>query len=187
MEHEVVRILANALAHVTAGVGPVLALVPRSAGDALPPTPAIYDETRDNFAALEEMPDELPAGVNFPCLVVTMGGGRVSFDPARPRPTSGAAAQGEFEATVNVHYFTKNSSAAAARRAARYTLRAVRGSITTLWAPQRVADRQMNKVQLEVLAGLECISLFQPLEHVSIAGACAIMVRGRELFPSLTP
>ena len=187
MEHEVVRIIANALADAESGVGPVLALVPRSAGDALPATPAIYDETRDNFAALEEMPDELPAGVNFPCLVVTMGGGRVAFDPARPRPTRGALAQGEFEATVNVHYFTKDSSPAAARRSARYTLRAVRGAITTLWSPQRVADRELNKVMLEVLAGLECISLFQPLEHVSIAGACAIQVRGRELFPSLTP
>lgn len=199
MEHEIVRLIADALADTDHGVGAVLAQVPRSSGDALPATPPIYDETRHDFAALEEMPDELPEGVEFPCLVVTMGQGSVTFDPARPRPSKGreemnppsplqnAPSNHEFEAAVNVHYFTKDSSAASARRAARYVLRAVRGAVAVLWDPSRIADREMNKVKLEVLLGLDAVSLFQPLGHVSISGACAIRVRGRELAPTITP
>ena len=187
MEHETVRLIADALADATHGVGAVLALVPRSPGDALPATPPIYDETRHDFAALEEMPSELPAGVEFPCLVVTLGSGKSLYDPARAQPSKLAAAQAEFEATVNVHYFTQDSSAAAARRAARYVLRAVRGALWTFWHPALSAGRELNKVRLESLIGLEMISMLQPIEHVTIAGACAVHVRGRELTTSYTP
>lgn len=186
MEHETVRLIADALADPVYGVAPILALVPRSAGDALPATPPIYDETRDDFAALEELPSELPAGVDFPCLVVTLAAAKSLYDPARPRPSRSAPAQTEFEAAVNVHFFTKDSSAAAARRSARYVLRAVRGALWVFWDPSRAAAREMNKVQLEVLSGIEMISLFQPLDHVTIAGACTVNVRGRELAPAIT-
>lgn len=186
-EHELVRLIANALADATHGVGAVLAQVPRSAGDALPATPTVYDETRDDWAALEEMPETLPDDLEFPCLVVTLGQASVTFDPARARASRTALAQGEFEGAINVHYFTKNSQAASARNAARYTLRAVRGAIAVLWDPTRAADRELNKVKLETLVAMNAVSLFQPLEDVVVSGACAIQVRGRELAPVIIP
>lgn len=186
MNVETVRLIANALADADHGVGACLAEVPRDVDDPLPATPAIYDETRDDFAALEEFPSELPEGVSWPALVVTLGGGVVRHDPARAMPTRAAPATWEFEATVHVHAYFKSHAAAAIRTAAGYVGRASRGAVQALFHSSRGADRQMNGVQLEVLSGMDALPVFQPLEHVSVAGVLSVRVRGRETAPTIT-
>lgn len=190
METELVRIIADALAHADFGVGAVLPLVPVVSGDSAPPTPTIYDETRHDWVALEELPEEfdlVAKGVTLPALAVTMGPGVSGMDPARAQPSSGALSQAEFEAALNIHYFTADSDAVSAKRAARATMRAVRGTLNVLFHPSHAALRTMNKVTIETLQAVEAVSMFTPLEHHSIAGACAVRLRGRELVTGFTP
>lgn len=191
METEVVRLIADALADATIGVGAVLANVPRVSGDALPATPTIYDETRHDWVCLEEVPNEPLGGaenaVSLPALVVRLASAKAALMPARARPSSAAPAQTEVEAEVAIHYYTKDDSPAAAMRAGRVTLRAVRGVLNVLWHPDHVDMRKLNKVALEGLVNIESGIDFVPLEHHTIAGALIVRVRARELVAGWTP
>lgn len=188
METELVRMIADALSDADFGVAAALPHVPRVSGDAEPTAPVIYDESRHDFAALEEMPEHETdeTGLTFPCLIVTMGQGTVQLGPGSPEPSSTAERQGEFEGSVSIHYFTKDPSPASARRAARYTLRAARGAVAVLFTAPRAAARKLNAVQLDTLVSCRLLSMYAPLEWVTIAGACAIEIRGREGFPTTT-
>lgn len=115
---EPVRCCADWLASATTGIGPALATVPRDAGDALPATPAVVDETRTGWVARRERPQELRSLV---CTVVQ--------ESAAVMPAESVAVFREARVTLAVQVWSPLVDSAAAGAALHYTVRAVLRSL----------------------------------------------------------
>lgn len=167
MIHEMVRIVAAALADGTIGVGAQLATMPREAGDPAPPVPVILDETSDLQTALDQIPDA--AG---PFLQVAAGSLRetdITVTPSR-----------KTEVDLVIRYSVRSSLTTRSLSEARQTERAVRRMLSIL--PQ-----QSDTLKLKTRAQLFHVTQYTvdehraPAEDVGLVIVMRFTVHGRDL------
>lgn len=146
--NEPVRIVADWLAGTTAGstsVAGMLALsdFPKDAADSLPDNPTHYDSTRNGFAARGVFPKD--GSVAYPCVVVGYAAMRWDGEPATH--TGNAQLEpGEVQVAVTVAHRLQDSDEGV--EDVGYLVRAVKGSLTRLNRPERMAERTRNGFQL---------------------------------------
>lgn len=119
---EPVRILADWLVNATHGVNAKLATVPRDAGDALPPSVTVYDETRNDRIGRGRVGDPEDT---LPAVYVTLRNGSLL-------PESQVMDDGFFTADLLLRYCTRQTDASRAKQEAFYTLRAAAWSVRRL-------------------------------------------------------
>jgi hypothetical protein len=146
--NEPVRIVADWLNNVTTGatsVTEILALsdFPKDSADSLPSNPTHYDSTRNGFAARGVFPRD--GSVTYPCVVVGFMGLR--YDVFRKEHTADAKLQ-QGEATVTVTVAQRLQDSDEGVEDVGYLVRAVKGSLDLLHAPDKLAERTRNGVSL---------------------------------------
>ena len=162
--NEPVRLLTDWLAGATGGVGAMLALVPRDAGDPLPGPVTVLDETRDDAAAPGQFPDP---GLGV-VVTVALQAGRV-FD--------GAAAQNSGHGTWNllVRIGLRNTSMADAKRDGNYVMRAL------LWSVRRYRqldpngpEHTRNSFRLLLPGEADVIQWWEAIEDTVVSAAVLV-------------
>lgn len=146
--NEPVRLVADWLNGTTAGstsVTAVLALsdFPKDSADSLPSNPTHYDSTRHGFAARGVFPRD--GSVTYPCVVVGWAGLR--YDLQRKQHTSAAKMQ-QGECTVAITIAHRLSDSDEGVEDVGYLTRATLGSLALFHAPDELAARTRNGVQL---------------------------------------
>jgi hypothetical protein len=174
MQLEVIRSVADWLAHATNGANAEIANVPRDGGDSAPTSlVAVLDETRSEILALKRIPDEQTP----PFLFVWFSG-----DAALSAVNQAKQDADSFEITIA--YVDRDSNAAAAVRDGAYVMRAVRRSMNRLHENANLASRMRNSI--EVRNGNIRMRLVRPsveLESAVVSLGLAITYAVRDTLP----
>lgn len=173
MTNEALRLTADRMQHATDGLNALLALVPRDAGDPLPPPIVKFaDESRDEVVARLQLPKESPA------CVITIDGGAVINDNV-------VQEIGDVDATVVVAISVDENESAEGSRNAGYYLRAL-AWVVRRWIKQDVNStaRKRNNVALLSIGRCELSPAFKQLEDRVIIGAMRIPMTLRDLAPA---
>jgi len=152
--NEPARIVADWLNDVTSSatsVSDIIALsdFPKDAADSLPTAPAIYDSSRNGFAARGVFPKD--GSVTYPCIVVGFVGLR--YENFRKTHDSNAKLQqGEATVTVTIAHRLQDSDEGV--EDVGYLVRATKGSLDVLHGPTKLAARTRNGISLLHLTAL---------------------------------
>jgi len=169
---EVNRILADWLDDATYGVNTKLALVPLDGTDVVPVDVTVFDETRNDRAAMGRIPDTLPA------VVVSVQEVEYS-DPQQPHVTNEVDAR----VTVLVRYGQREVVGETGLSDAYYTLRAVMMSLRELHTNEQAAARARGSVHLSYCDDIRQVPMTQETEDAWVTGAIRATYVVRDLAP----
>lgn len=167
---EAVRIIDAAMRDATIGVGAYLATVPLETGDTTPTTPTILNECQSAEAARDAFPD----GVG-PYLLIGSG------ELGELVPTAQPQRDGTIE--ILIRYGSRAAATHDVLRAASYTIRAVRrtlSKLTTTAAGETL--RLRNQVQVIDVQQLRSVRLTAPAEDVLVTWGVIVTLRTRDLW-----
>lgn len=173
---ETLRLLTDRMNSATAGVNAKLAGVPRTSGDAQPPSLAlIADETRNLHAAFGRMPDQ---ATSYPCLLVSQPQVGNTLDPHAM-----AAAQRDGSIHVLIRYGQLESDAVKGTRDLHYTLRALQRVIEDWMQTAPESQRTANSVCVWHIEELVVQSAWADVGDKICTGGMLVTFRVRDLAP----
>jgi hypothetical protein len=152
VSHVAVRLLADRFADAEEGIDQVSAQVPRFVGDEVPPTVAVYDETRHPWVSRGAIPrgtDGDEEQISFPCIIIFKQ--NAAYDPGIARDHSG----GRFSTgrvTVAVQVLLQDVETANAATLGMYLLRAARGVVFRFEEPGLTTDDDRTACYTRILA-----------------------------------
>lgn len=164
MRVEVIRIVADWLAHADYGVNAMLAEVPRDVGDAQPANVTIADETRDGWVARGAAPRSISEDAVIVAVSTVQDGTFDGIDLA----TAFTWQPGEVPVAIRVIH--RDVQSADGNLNAGITVRAARWSLNVLRSHTHTASRIRNKVQLHEITMRE-IPVHAALGDVVVSGA----------------
>ena len=163
------RMVKAWLADGTNGAQAWITAVPRTSGDAVPPTlQAIAEETSDEAVATEDgVPSSLPA----------LG---LMLDRVSSLADQTVNDEGDGTIDLVIRYLTKNSNAATATRDAAYSMQGVLKSLRQLFRGGNEASRTLLGVQLINMRSMEALTLYQKVGDGFCSGAIKISLHYRD-------
>jgi hypothetical protein len=174
MELEIVRSVADALAHPVIGVNAKLPGVPRDVTDAVPPDVSIADSTRNGWVARRTV--QRGTAAELPALAVSI---------ARPAKLDGniktTFRAGEFD--VLVEYVARKALSELALQQGLYTLRAALRTFGEFHRNENVAMRQRNGVHLIVCTSILQAPTWAEWDDAVVTAALVCTYTARDIQP----